>query len=163
MKRQNKCPVKISLVLRPIAAIICVIAVVCFGFWGYTNNKEEIAAHNKEVQEYHEQQEAARRLEELRKEWRRSPAYQDSLGRKVEPSNKKREEQKQEEQKQRTENHSSVPSSTGNSYHYGTTHQQETQTYHETLRDWYDSPEDLYEDGGYDDLDEAYDEWEDDD
>ena len=74
-----------------------------------------------------------------------------------------REEQKQEEQKQRTENHSSVPSSTGNSYHYGTTHQQETQTYHETLRDWYDSPEDLYEDGGYDDLDEAYDEWEDDD
>ena len=156
MKRQNKCPVKISLVLRRIAVIICVIAVV---YLGYTNNK----AHSKEVQEYHEQQEAARRLEELRKEWRRSPAYQDSLGRKVEPRNKKREEQKQEEQKQRTENHSSVPSSAGNSYHYGTTHQQETQTYHETLRDWYDSPEDLYEDGGYDDLDEAYDEWEDDD
>ncbi|MDY4785129.1 hypothetical protein [Pygmaiobacter massiliensis] len=29
-----------------------------------------------------------------------------------------------------------------------------------SLRDDYDSPEDLYEDGGYDDLDEAWDEWE---
>ena len=31
-----------------------------------------------------------------------------------------------------------------------------------TLRDDYDSPEDLFEDGDYDDLDEAWDEWEDD-
>lgn len=31
-----------------------------------------------------------------------------------------------------------------------------------SLRDDYDDPEDLYEDGGYDDLDEAWDEWEDD-
>ena len=30
-----------------------------------------------------------------------------------------------------------------------------------SLREDYDSPEDLYEDGGYDDLDEAWDEWED--
>lgn len=29
-----------------------------------------------------------------------------------------------------------------------------------SLRDEYDSPEDLFEDGGYDDLDEAWDEWE---
>lgn len=31
-----------------------------------------------------------------------------------------------------------------------------------SLRDDYDDPEDLYEDGGYDDLDEAWDEWEND-
>ena len=58
MKRQNKCPVKISLVLQSLAAIGCIIAMVCFGFWGYTRD-----AHNNEVQEYREQQEAARRLE----------------------------------------------------------------------------------------------------
>ena len=29
-----------------------------------------------------------------------------------------------------------------------------------SLREDYDSPEDLFEDGGYEDLDEAWDEWE---
>ena len=44
---------------------------------------------------------------------------------------------------------------------FGNKNSSDTTSRH-TLRDDYDNPEDLFEDGDYDDLDEAWDEWEND-